>query len=115
MDEVMTFLEPLLLTIVIEAAAARMLGMKEKKDLFLTVLVNCITNPVLVLLSLILMYNIGTGPGRAVTYLILEPLVVYAEYRLYQTYLDSGFSPLRLSVILNLISFSGGLLWNCVF
>ncbi len=108
-------LEPLILTVVIETAAALIMGIRKKKDLFLIFLANCITNPLLVMLSLLLMYNIGIGPGLFLTYLFLEPAVVYAEYRLFRKYLAARQDPFRLALVLNLFSVFGGVIWQKLF
>ena len=109
MNELMTYLKPLLLTILFEMAAAYVLGLRTKKELLLTVLVNIVTNPLLVYFSLILMYHLGIKTGTILTYVLLEPLVVYVEYRIYQNCI-SGRNCMLLSLILNLVSILGGLL-----
>ncbi|MBQ1812173.1 MAG: hypothetical protein II009_06055, partial [Erysipelotrichaceae bacterium] len=84
MSELSIFVKPLLLTLLFEAGAALCLGMRNRKDLLLVILVNILTNPPLVLLSNFLMYYLGIGRGQLFTYLILEVLVVYIEYRIYK-------------------------------
>ena len=110
MSEFSIFVKPLLLTILFETGAALCFGMRDKKDLLLVILVNLLTNPPLVLLSNFLMYYLGIGRGQLITYLILEVLVVYIEYRIYKACLLSEFDPFKLSLILNGISILGGLL-----
>ena len=110
MSELSIFVKPLLLTLLFEAGAALCLGMRDRKDLLLVVLVNILTNPPLVLLSHFLMYYLGIGRGQLITYLILEVLVVYIEYRIYKACLLFIFDPFMLSLILNGISILGGLL-----
>ena len=108
-----TYLIPLFLTVILEESAAYLLGLR-RKDLLLILLVNIITNPVLVTLSLLLMYHIGVGKGQILTYLVLEPLVIFAEYRFFKAYLCSKRDPLRLSLLLNLVSITGGILWHAI-
>lgn len=108
-------LEPLVLTVLIETAAALGMRIRKKKDLFLIFLANCITNPLLVMLSLILMYNIGVRQGTLLTYLLLEPAVVFAEYRLFDAYLEDKQDPFRLALVLNLMSVLGGVIWQKMF
>ena len=110
MSELSIFVKPLLLTLLFEAGAALCLGMRNRKDLLLVVLVNILTNPPLVLLSHFLMYYLGIGRGQLFTYLILEVLVVYIEYRIYKACLFFEFDPFKLSLLLNGISILGGLL-----
>ena len=110
MNELSVFVKPLLLTIVFETAAAYLLGIRNRKNILLVVLLNILTNPVLVLFSLLLMYHEGVRIGRILTYAVLEPLVILTEYYFYQKYLISKKNPFVLSLILNLISILGGLL-----
>ncbi len=107
------YLIPLFLTVLIEETAAYLLGLRGK-DLLLVLLVNVITNPVLVTLSLTLMYYISVGTGQILTYLILEPIVIYVEYRFFDMYLSAKRDPFRLSLILNLLSITGGILWQTI-
>ncbi len=110
MSELSIFVKPLLLTLLFEVGAAWCLGICHRKDLFLVVFVNILTNPPLVLLSNFLMYYLGIGRGQLFTYLILEVLVVYIEYRIYKACLLFEFDPFMLSLLLNGISILGGLL-----
>ena len=111
MNEILIYLKPLLLTIVLELAGAIILfRIKSRKDLILVVLVNIITNPLLVYFSLLLMYYLGIGTGTILTYLLLEPIVVFSEYLLYKKYLTSRNDHLIVSLTLNLISIIGGIL-----
>ncbi len=110
MSELTIFIKPLLLTLFFEVGAAWCLGIRHRKDLLLVVLVNILTNPPLVLLSHFLMYYLGIGRGQLITYLILEVLVVYIEYRIYKAYLLFAYDPFKLSLLLNGISILGGLL-----
>ena len=110
MDELRLFIKPLFLTVLFECTAAYFYGIRNRKDQLLIVLVNVITNPVLVLFSLLLMYHLGIGKAYLITYLILEPIVVYVEYRFYHKHLLSKKDPLVLSVTLNVISIIGGII-----
>ncbi|MBQ6559602.1 MAG: hypothetical protein IJL85_02105 [Erysipelotrichaceae bacterium] len=109
MNGLMVYLKPLLLTILFEMIAAYIMGLRTKKELLLTILVNIITNPLLVYFSLILMYHLGIKTGTILTYAILEPLVIYVEYLIYISCL-SDRNCLFLSIVLNLVSIIGGLL-----
>ena len=103
------YLIPLFLTILIEETAAYIMGLRGK-DLLLVLLVNVITNPVLVTLSLTLMYYISVGTGQILTYLILEPIVIYVEYRFFKMYLSANRYPSPLSLILTLSSITARIL-----
>ena len=108
--DLMIFLKPLFLTILFEGTGAFFLGVRDARDQLLILLVNIVTNPLLVLFSVILMYHLGIDRAYLITYLILEPIVVYAEYRFYRTYLSTEKDPFRLSLLLNIISVTGGIL-----
>lgn len=111
MNEAIIYLKPLMLTIILEVIGAIMIfRIKDRKDLILVVLVNIITNPLLVYFSLLLMYYLDIGTGTLLTYLILEPLVISTEYLIYRKYLRSRNDYLTVSLTLNLISIIGGLL-----
>ena len=110
MRDLSLFLKPLFLTLLFECAAAYLFGVRNRKDQLLVILVNIVTNPVLVLFCLLLMYYLNIGKAYLITYLILEPIVVYVEYRFYQKYLQTRKDPLLLSVLLNVISILGGII-----
>ncbi|MBO7676559.1 MAG: hypothetical protein J6S49_03490 [Erysipelotrichaceae bacterium] len=113
MSDLNIFLKPLLLTILFEEIGAILFfKIRNRKDLFLILLVNIITNPLLVYFSLLLMYHLGIGTGRLATYLILEPIVVFTEYCLYRKYLSSRKDYLIMSVTLNIFSIIGGFIWQ---
>ena len=48
----------LLLTIIIELAISLIIGVKEKKDINNIIIINCITNPILNIILLMIMYYI---------------------------------------------------------
>ncbi len=111
MTDITYVLYPLALTIVLECSAAWIIGIRNRRDQFLIMLVNGITNPLLVLFGSILMYNIGVRYGYILIYTVLEPVVILTEYRLYRAYLSPGHRVFLLSLVLNLISILGGMLW----
>ena len=110
MNELSMFVKPLLLTIIFEMTAAYLLGIRNRKDILLVILLNILTNPVLVLISSFLMYHEGVKTGRLLTYAVLEPLVILTEYYFYHRYLTAGKNAFLLSLVLNLVSILGGLL-----
>ena len=111
MNDLYLFIKPLILTILFEELGAiLLLRIRDRKDLLLVLLTNIITNPLLVYFSLMLMYYLDIGTGRIITYLILEPLVVFAEYMIYKKYLISRNDYLTVSLVLNLFSIMGGIL-----
>ena len=114
MTDLLLFIRPLLLTIILEGIAAYIMGLRSFRELILTALVNIITNPMLVYLSLFLMYYEGIQTGTVLTYLVLEPLVIIIEFLIYKRCLK-GRNCLLLSFTLNIVSILGGLLWQMLF
>ena len=109
MEDLCLFLKPLLLTILFEGIAAYLSGIRTWKQQLLILLVNVITNPLLVYFSLLLMYHLGIEAGSILTYAFLEPLVILAEFLFYRRYLEHDH-PFKISLILNIVSIIGGLL-----
>lgn len=108
--------EPLILTVILEAAAAYAIGIRDWKNQYLILLTNCITNPILVLFSLFVFVKFfGAVTGMWLTYLVLEPVVIYAEYGIYLSKMNTKLHPFAVSLILNLVSVIGGNLWRILF
>ena len=104
------FLIPLFLTIVLEEAGAWMLGLRGRQ-LLIVMLVNMITNPALHLIGILLSRFLSGDTVMGIVYFVLEPIVVLAEGKLYS--LERNLPhPYRISLILNVISLTGGILWN---
>ena len=100
----------LLLTEALELGAAFLLGMRRGRDFLLVLLVNVVTNPPVGLLFDGVWLFTGEMPPW---YLILaaEAGAVGAEALLYRGRLEyRKLPPLLLSLILNLISYFGGVL-----
>lgn len=111
MNELLVYLKALSLTILFELIAAIIIfKIKNIKDLLVIVLVNIITNPLLVYFSLILMYYLSIETGRIITYLLLEPLVIICEYLLFKKFLNIKLNYLSLAIVLNIISIIGGII-----
>ena len=102
----------LILTIIIELGISLILGIRKKCDIYVVILVNICTNPIVVyianclkLLNNNMVYNI--------VIVILEIMVVIVEFELYKRYLKTyKKSPLALSIINNTLSFGIGLIIN---
>jgi len=105
------FLVPLFLTVAFEAGGAFLLGIRERKKLLLILLTNMLTNPCLTLCGALLYRHLPMPAVRLIVYALLEPLIILAEGRIYQSYLEEEH-PYRISFILNVISIAGGILWN---
>jgi hypothetical protein len=105
------FLLPLLLTITIEGILAFALGYRGKVFFTVLVLVNIMTNPVLNY-SLVLLYMFNLQQFRPVVLLLLEVLVVFAEWKLFRfALLKDAKALLVLSAVINTGSFLIGLLF----
>ncbi|MBQ3356752.1 MAG: hypothetical protein IJG45_06530 [Oscillospiraceae bacterium] len=108
-DLIRSLLISLGFTLLLELGAAFVLGVRDKRDFLLLLLVNVVTNPPLVL-TLDLWY---IARGMPPWYLIgaLELAATAAEWLLLRRRLAyQKLSPLLLIILLNTISFSGGLL-----
>jgi hypothetical protein len=101
----------LILTIIIEVGIAIMLGYR-KKDLINILLVNIMTNPIVVTVPLY--FNVKYGLlERNIVLLILELLTVFIEGFIYKKYLSKRkINPYILSLILNASSYLVGVVIN---
>ncbi len=98
------------LTIVIELTISFIIGVRNKEDLKVVLWANIFTNPIVVyiancvkLLNNSFIYNIIV--------IIMEITVVIVEFILYKKYLEyKRKSPLLISIINNVISFSSGII-----
>lgn len=102
----------LLLTIIIELIIALILGIRDKKDIINIILVNIITNPVVVMSQTLLYIKFGYNI-EMIGIAILEVLVVLVEGLIYKKVLNyKKINPILLSLILNALSFLIGELIN---
>ena len=98
------------LTLLLEIPAALILGLRRKEDILLVGLVNILTNPIIVLiLNLFFIFTASPPPWFLI--LPLEVFAVLTEGFIYQKGLSyRRIHPFFLSLILNGISYFGGLL-----
>ena len=98
------------LTLLLEIPAAFILGLRRKEDILLVSLVNVLTNPVVVLIcNLFLLFTASPPPWFLI--LTLEVFAVLTEGFIYQKGLSfRRIHPFIVSLILNGISYFGGLL-----
>lgn len=102
----------LLLTIIIELIIALILGVRNKKDIINIILVNVITNPIVVMSQTLLYIKFGYNI-EMIGIAILEVLVVLVEGLIYKKVLNyKKINPIILSLILNALSFLIGELIN---
>ena len=98
-------------TLVIECAAAAVIGIRKIKDFLFVILVNVMTNPVLVSLT----FFIRLAYGRTAYYCSLAALEIAAvliEGAVYKFTLKNRINPFLISLILNTSSFFIGELIN---
>ena len=101
----------LLLTILIEVLVAFILGYR-KKDLLNVILVNIITNPIVVTIPVY--FNVKYGLfERNVSLAILEVTTLFTEGFIYKKSLNNKkINPFVLSLLLNLASYFLGVIIN---
>ncbi len=100
----------LVATIVIELCVALILGVKKRKDLLNVILVNIVTNPIVVTVPVYFNYVYGLQARNIVLY-ILEILTVIVEGFIYKKVLDyKKINPFILALILNISSYVSGLI-----
>lgn len=105
----------LISTIVIELIMSLLLGMRNKKDILNVILVNIMTNPLVVSILMYITYN--RLFNTTISIIILEILVILTEGFAYKKVLTfDKINPYVLSLILNISSyFIGGLLNNIIY
>jgi len=97
------------LTLLAELGCACLLGIRSRRDLITVGLVNVVTNPVVVLCLNLFMYAGRTAPWYWVAG--LEMGAILTEALLFSLCLrDKRIHPFLLSLILNGVSYIGGLL-----
>lgn len=98
------------LTLLLESGAAFLLGFRKKQDFLLIFLVNVFTNPLVVLvLNLTALLSQAAPPWYLIA--MMEVFAVCAEWYLYRRRLQHArWNPFALSLLLNTISYLGGLL-----
>lgn len=105
-------LSALIGTVLIEGFSAFLLGIRDPGDLVNISLANLMTNPFLVMFSFLMKARYGNKVYYPVLF-IMEVLAVICEAYIYQRYLKSRkWNPFLLSLILNVLSFSAGLLFT---
>jgi len=98
----------LILTLILEAGFFFLVGKRDKKDLLLLLLVNVLTNPVVVLSDwLVVLY---TKWDIRIVLLLLETFAVLTEGWLYKKYGKNFKRPFLFALAANAFSFSVGAL-----
>jgi hypothetical protein len=99
----------LILTIALEILISYILGIRNKDDFKIVILVNIYTNPIVVFLS-----NIVQLINNTLVYycsiFMLEIGAIVIEALLYKKYLKEKINPIRLSIYSNTFSFCIGII-----
>ena len=113
LKQILTILiNALLFTIIIEVLFALILKIRNKKDILNIILVNTVTNPIVVLFPYINGLHYGMK-HRYITLIILELLTLFFEGFIYSKYLKyKKINPYILSLLLNLASYLSGIIMN---
>ncbi len=102
----------LLCTIIIEVLVAYLLKVRDKKDFLNIVLVNALTNPIVVSMPFLILIKLGYAYYKQ-TFYILEILTVITEGFIYKKVLKyKKMNPYIISIILNLSSYFIGEIIN---
>ena len=101
------------LTLVFETGFFLVTGKRNKKDLLLVILVNTLTNPVIVLLYWLAYFNANWN--TTITKIPLEIFAVLTEGYLYKKYAQSIKRPFLFSLAANTVSFTMGILIQMIF
>ena len=100
----------LLLTLIFEEGFALVWGLRGKRELGLVALVNCLTNPPVVLL-----YYTATGlwSWNAIPVTItLEASAILVEWRCYRAFSEQVKRPFLFALLINLFSYGAGCVIN---
>ena len=100
----------LLLTLLLEELFAFLWGLRGKRELGLVALVNCLTNPPVVLL-----YYTAAGLWRwnwVLVTIVLETAAVLVEWLCYRAYSEQVRKPFLFALLINLFSYGAGCIIN---
>lgn len=100
----------LLLTLIFEEIFAFIWGLRGKRELGLVALVNCLTNPPVVLL-----YYTATGFwhwNAVLVTIILETAAILTEWFCYRAFSEQVKKPLLFALLVNLFSYGIGCVIN---
>lgn len=104
----------LTLTIIIELVCALLIGIRNKKDIINVILVNILTNPLVVSISFLINLRYGLMPKR-IAMIFLELFAFASEGFIYNKCLEfKKYNGFLLSFILNFISYFLGIIINCI-
>jgi hypothetical protein len=110
-DLIFDLLKYLSLTLLIELIIALLIKINDKRDLLRIVLINCITNPIVNILDIVIIYYFYPSfTFHTIYVIVLELIVCLVEFLYYDKHLKyRKIHPLMVSIILNVASFVVGL------
>lgn len=100
----------LLLTLVFEEGFALLWGLRGRRELGLVALMNCLTNPPVVLL-----YHTAAGLwhwNAVIVTVVLEGLAVLVEWRCCRAFSEQVRRPFLFALLINLFSYGAGCVIN---
>lgn len=100
----------LALTIIIEGIFALIIGIRDKTDLLFTALVNCLTNPVIVVSTFLTGYFLGSSVRMPLEYTLEALLIPVEGFVYYKTLKYRKINPFMVALILNAGSYFSGLI-----
>lgn len=99
-------------TVIVEVIASLIIKVRDKKDILNIALANVLTNPIVVVASTLVNIFLGSE-ARTFSLIFLESLAILIEGYIYKKYLNyKRINPYILAIILNVTSYSVGLLIN---
>lgn len=104
----------LLMTLLIECGIACLAGVRQKNDIIIILLVNVLTNPLVVSSMVAVNFFFGSRVSGVYEY-IIEAIVLIAEGLIYRKTLDNKkLNPFILSLLLNAASYLSGVVFNYI-
>lgn len=98
----------LVVTILLEVLFTLIIKIRDKKDIINIILVNVLTNPLLVSITYVIFLKYGEGIQKIVE-IVMEIIIIVVEGILYKKYLKfKKINPFLISFILNLSSYTIG-------
>ena len=113
-DLPLVMIKCLICTIIIEVFVAFIIGLR-KKDIIYVILVNIMTNPLVVSFPILMLVRFGINE-RYISLVILEILALISEGFVYKKVLTyKKLNPYLISIILNVLSYCIGIVINNLF
>lgn len=113
MNIIFSFIISLILTLIVEIYITYLTQDLQKKDYKKIIIINCITNPIVVGTTNLIYILLGNLIVRNIGLVVLEIFVIFTEGKWYKRYLKNlNLNPYLYSLYINLLSFCIGLIIN---